>query len=105
MKILSEKLSELLGCAVNSSGSFNPSECVPYIEEDLTFEELAVVESFLGWVHRSHRTFGNNVKEVYLEFIDCNGYSYVEEVLERISCNESAANKSMTSTKVELTRE
>jgi hypothetical protein len=70
MKHLSGKLKALLIMAVKQSGSYDPDECLVYIEESLTIEEVDVVEKFLTWMHKMGLAFGTaNIDHRYQEFL------------------------------------
>ena len=62
---LSSKLEVLLRQGVNMSGSYDPEEALPPIEEQLTQTEWIRAQQFLGWCHGTHTTFGWNLPEVW----------------------------------------
>lgn len=71
MKTLTEPLRTLLLMAVRQTGSYDPDDTLPAIEERLTGPEYAVAEAFLRWVgaDREHRAFGHgNIERRYQQF-------------------------------------
>lgn len=63
---LTELMISKMSDAVRMSGTFNPDECLHYIEESLTVDEYEVLKSFLGWVHKNDLKFGSaNVRRMW----------------------------------------
>lgn len=63
-----ELLLTLLRRAVKSMGTYEPNECVVFIEEDLDYEEAMVARDFLRWCVDNEKTFGWNIAEVFAEY-------------------------------------
>ena len=61
-------LMHLIRTAVKQSGSFDPLEALPYIEEDMTEEQYHDADDFLTWCHDNGNKFGHNIHEVYGRF-------------------------------------
>lgn len=57
---LTEPLRTLLLRAVGSTGSCDPAETLPMIEEDLTSAEFRQAEAFLAWCHTTGHRFGHS---------------------------------------------
>lgn len=69
-KTLGRLLYTLISSGVNMSGTFDPLEILPYIEEQLTCVEYNQVEHFLEWVHNNDKQFGSgNYEQVYQEYL------------------------------------
>lgn len=66
---MNDKFKTLLLTALKHSGTYDPEETLPYIEEQLTGEEFDLASEFLLWVHRNERTFGHgNFEDVFQEY-------------------------------------
>ena len=65
---LTERLEILLRQAVKQTGSFDPDEALPVVEEMMTLEECRHAEGFLNWCGKNKRTFGHNIGEVWAEY-------------------------------------
>lgn len=65
---LSDKVATLIRRAVNSSGSYDPNDCMFMFEEELTIKQADQAHAFLTWVHENGKKFGHNILEVYAEF-------------------------------------
>lgn len=72
MKIpkISGKLEVLIRESVSNTGSFDPKEALPFVEEQLTQTEWVRAHQFLGWCHGTHTTFGWNLPEVWDKWRD-----------------------------------
>ena len=68
MNIAPEKLYYLLREAASMMGTFEPSEIMPCIEEDLTLEEYEHCTNFLTWLVSNKKTYGSNVNSVWEEW-------------------------------------
>lgn len=64
------KLETLLPVASKMAGTFDTQDCICVIEESLTSYELEVAEAFLTWLNESGKTFGHNIKSVFIEFLE-----------------------------------
>jgi len=59
----------LLLQAVKSAGSYNPDECLHFVEEQMTLEEVKTAREFLRWVIQNGRHFGHgNIQAVYSDW-------------------------------------
>jgi len=71
MKILAKRKElffSLLRRAVSSAGSFDPDECLFYVEEEMTIDEGKAAQHFLRWCVENKRTFGHNLPVVFAEY-------------------------------------
>ena len=55
----------LLRQGVYLSGSYDPKEALPPVEEEFTQTEGVRAQQFLGWCTDTHTTFGWNLPEVW----------------------------------------
>lgn len=59
----------LLIQAIKNAGSYHPDECLHFVEESMTLEEVKVAREFLLWVVQNGRTFGHgNIQAVYSDW-------------------------------------
>lgn len=66
---LPQHLEMLILDATKSAGTFDPEQCISFIEEKLTATELAEVCGFLGWVHKRRLTFGwGSIQARYVQY-------------------------------------
>ena len=65
MAKISPKLESLLYMAVKTTGTYDPDEVLPYIEEKLTLKECRQVEAFLMWCMDTGTTFGWNLPTIW----------------------------------------
>jgi hypothetical protein len=74
MPRMTEKLKTLLRMAVKQAGTFNPDECLFYVEEHLDDEEFSLASRFLRWLHLHGKTFGSgNFEDVFRAFARATG--------------------------------
>lgn len=66
---LGRYLYTLISSAVKITGTFDPEQTLPHMEEYLTQEEHLQVNMFLTWCHGNNVAFGSgNYEEVYAQF-------------------------------------
>lgn len=69
-EILSRSVKSLVLQAIRLSGSYEPSECLHFIDEQLTRVEYQELESFLAWCGEGAHRFGHgNIDEVYTQYL------------------------------------
>lgn len=68
--ILGGHLYTLLSMAIKTTGSYNPSDTMFFIEEQLTEDECDLAYAFLTFVYKNDLAFGSgNYEEVYSLFL------------------------------------
>jgi len=65
---ISARVAKALTNAVSISGSFEASENIWQMEENLTMKEYEDVTKFFHWLVANDKTFGRNIAEVWFEF-------------------------------------
>ena len=64
----------LVSRALKITGTYNPAETLPLIEEDLTVEDALTMRAFLQWCHDTGKGFGHgNYNERFAEWRASNG--------------------------------
>lgn len=66
---LSSKLETLLVIGVKTAGSYDPTNALGTIEEQMTPRELATATEFLNWIVANRLAFGRgNIRERFQQF-------------------------------------
>jgi len=67
---MNASIANLLREAVKTTGSYDPKDCLPLIEERLSPPGVEAAERFLNWCVDNKRTFGRNIHQVYQEYLN-----------------------------------
>ena len=71
MRKLSAEIYRLISSAVNTHGTYEPSEITYLFEEQMTSAQYDAVVPFLQWCHDTGKHFGKgNYQERYQEYLD-----------------------------------
>jgi hypothetical protein len=66
---LSLKLEALLMMGVKTAGSYDPTNALGTVEEQMTLQEVATAAKFLNWIMANKLTFGRgNIRERFQQF-------------------------------------
>ena len=69
LNTLGERKYDLISSAINTLGTYNPNEILPFFEEKLYSDEVKEIKDFLQWCYDNDKKFGRiNYEEVFRKY-------------------------------------